>query len=394
MGLLDVLLKRKPKKELGAQFKVISGYSPAFTTYQGGLYEMANVRAAIDTFASNCAKLKAEVRGPKQTELAAILQTRPNPVMDGFKFLYRIATILMVDNNVIIVPLYDYRGRINGFFPMRTQSCEIVESQGILYLRYRFSNGQCAVIELDRIGLMTRLQYKDDVFGESNTAIDPILQVVHAQQEGMISGLKNSARIRYIAKIGNVLSPELIRKERENWAEENLSRANQSGLIVFDNKFTSLEQVKNDQWVIDAEQQKLIDDSINTYFGTNMKILQSNYTDEEFAAYYASRIEPFAIQLSLVLTNMVFSWADIKAGCEIVLTPKRFDQMRNDTKLQMSTQLFDRGVFSINDVMDMYNLPHVENGDKRYIRKEYTEISMLDDINRLAIKSGEESGND
>jgi hypothetical protein len=33
--------------------------------------------------------------------------------------------------------------------------------------------------------------------------------------------------------------------------------------------------------------------------------------------------------------------------------------------------------------MDIWNLPHVEGGDKRYIRKEYTEISQLDQVTEL-----------
>jgi hypothetical protein len=57
--------------------------------------------------------------------------------------------------------------------------------------------------------------------------------------------------------------------------------------------------------------------------------------------------------------------------------------MTNTDKLQVSSQMFDRGVLSLNDIMDIWNLPHVEDGDKRYIRKEYTEISQLDEVARL-----------
>jgi esterase/lipase len=37
-------------------------------------------------------------------------------------------------------------------------------------------------------------------------------------------------------------------------------------------------------------------------------------------------------------------------------------------------------VLSLNDIMDIWQLPHVPDGDKRYIRKEYTEISQLDQV--------------
>jgi hypothetical protein len=57
--------------------------------------------------------------------------------------------------------------------------------------------------------------------------------------------------------------------------------------------------------------------------------------------------------------------------------------MTNADKLQVSSQLFDRGILSTNMVMDIWQLPHVEGGDKRYIRKEYTEISQLDQVAQL-----------
>ena len=40
-------------------------------------------------------------------------------------------------------------------------------------------------------------------------------------------------------------------------------------------------------------------------------------------------------------------------------------------------RLFDRALLNRNGVMDIWNMPHVENGDKYYIRKEYTEVSEL-----------------
>ena len=45
--------------------------------------------------------------------------------------------------------------------------------------------------------------------------------------------------------------------------------------------------------------------------------------------------------------------------------------MSNQDKVDVSSQLLDRGVFSINEVREMWNLPLIENGDNRVIRGEY-----------------------
>ena len=62
-----------------------------------------------------------------------------------------------------------------------------------------------------------------------------------------------------------------------------------------------------------------------------------------------------------------------------MLTANRLQYASNKTKLQVSSQLFDRGILTTNQVMDIWNMSHVEDGDKRYIRREYAEINKLDD---------------
>src|SRR5699024_1509106 len=89
-------------------------------------------------------------------------------------------------------------------------------------------------------------------------------------------------------------------------------------------------------------------------------------------------IEPFAIQLGLVMTNMTFTDKEIAHGNQIMWTANRLQYASNKTKLEMSTQLLDRGVLTINQVNEIWNLPPVEDGDKRFIRREYVDVENLD----------------
>jgi hypothetical protein len=45
--------------------------------------------------------------------------------------------------------------------------------------------------------------------------------------------------------------------------------------------------------------------------------------------------------------------------------------MSNKDKLDVSNGLLDRGIMSINNVREIWNLPPVEGGDVRIIRGEY-----------------------
>ena len=150
---------------------------------------------------------------------------------------------------------------------------------------------------------------------------------------------------------------------------------------MVDSKYADVQRIDSKPYLIDHEQMKLIQTNVYNYFGVNEKILQNSYTEDEWNAFYEGKIEPFAIQLSLVLTNMLFSEREKSTGNLVILSSNRLQYMSNQSKLNVSTQLFDRGILTTNQIMDIWNLPHVEDGDKRYIRKEYTEVSQLDKEN-------------
>ena len=83
------------------------------------------------------------------------------------------------------------------------------------------------------------------------------------------------------------------------------------------------------------------------------------------------------------MTVMTYSQNELTRKNSIAWTSNRLQYMSNTDKLNVSSQMFDRGVLSLNDIMDIWQLPHVPDGDKRYIRKEYTEISQLDQVTQL-----------
>lgn len=377
MKFLDYLFHGKQMRVIDSYFKMLNGYSPTFTSFNGGVYEMDLTRVAINSFATHCSKLKPEITGSAYKHLERVLQFKPNYFMDTTKFIKRLATILAVEHTAFIVPIEDKYGNLCGWYPLRAQCCEVVEAAGRVYLRYLFANGEHGAIEFEKVGIMTDFEYNDDLFGEPNDTLKPTMQLIHTQNEGIVNAVKNSASIRFLAKVANMLKPEDIKKERERFTEENLSADNKSGMIIYDNKFSELKQIESKPYTPNALQMQQIQDSVCTHFGTNMDILQNKFNEETWNAYYEGKIEPFAIQLSLVMSNMTFTQRELAHGNAITFSANRLQYASNATKLQVSTQLFDRALLNRNGVMDIWNMAHVEDGDKYYIRKEYTEVSEL-----------------
>jgi len=292
------------------------------------------------------------------------------------------------------VPIYDEEFKtISGYYPILPQRTELVSVNNEPWLRYTFSSGEHAAIELSKVGILTQYQYEKDFSGDGNKALMPTLNLLELQKQGMEEGIKQSAMIRFMAKIGTTLRPEDILKERERFSKDNLSNDNSSGVMMFDAKYSDVKQIDSKPFIVDADQMKIIQNNVFNYFGTNEKILQNSFSETEFDAYYEGKLEPFALQLSLVMTNMTFTEKEIAFGNQIFFSANRMQYASNATKLQVSTQLFDRGLLTNNQIMDIWNLPNVEDGDKRYIRREYVETSNLDkDISGGAEHEPEETG--
>lgn len=395
IGLFSkIFSKQAQNKAVDGYFKTLSSYTPSFTDYNGGIYEMELTRAAIHSFATHCSKLKPVMTGTAHKKLEKKLQFNPNPFMDTTKFLYRLATILSVNTTAFIVPIYDEEFKtISGYYPILPQRTELVSVNNEPWLRYTFSSGEHAAIELSKVGILTQYQYEKDFSGDGNKALMPTLNLLELQKQGMEEGIKQSAMIRFMAKIGTTLRPEDILKERERFSKDNLSNDNSSGVMMFDAKYSDVKQIDSKPFIVDADQMKIIQNNVFNYFGTNEKILQNSFSETEFDAYYEGKLEPFALQLSLVMTNMTFTEKEIAFGNQIFFSANRMQYASNATKLQVSTQLFDRGLLTNNQIMDIWNLPNVEDGDKRYIRREYVETSNLDkDISDGAEHEPEETG--
>ena len=375
MGFFDLFFKKAPKpkeSQYEGKFKMLSGYEPTFTSWRGGLYENELIRSAINARATHISKLKFEIKGSAKPALQNKLLKGPNEFQTWSQFLYRVSTILDVHNTAFIVPIFDKYGEISGVFCPLPASCEIAQYNDKPWLRYEFTFGQKAAIELENTGILTKFQYKSDVFGESNAALDPTMELIHIQNQGIEEGVKSAATYRFYAQVNNFSKANDLAEERKRFSEENFSKdAQGGGLLLFPNTYTNINQVKSEPFVVQADEMKLIEKNVYQYFMVNEDVLQNKAYGDAWSAFYEGAIEPFAIQFSDVMTRMLFTFREQGAGNMIMLTANRLQYMTNKDKLDVSSQLLDRGILSINDCREIWNLPPVDGGDVRIIRGEY-----------------------
>lgn len=376
MGLFDLIFGNRPKEKgkYEGTFKMLNGYTPHFTTFNGSIYESQLIRSAINARATHIAKLKVEIGGSARPALRNKLQHAPNQFQTWYQFMYRLSTILDIHNTAFICPVYDDFGQVSGIICPLPQRCEVISYNNVPYLRYEFSNGQRAAIELDYCGVMTKFQYRDDLFGESNVALFPTIDLIDIQNQGIKEGVKSAATYRFYAQVNNFTKADDLAKERKRFTEENFSKdAEGGGLLLFPNTYSNINQVKADPWVVDAEEENIIKSNVFDYFNVNEAMLQSKAYGDDWTAVYEGICEPFAIQFSEVVTKMLFTFREQTQGNIVIASANRLQYMSNKEKLNMSTQLADRGILNRDDVREIWNLPPLPNGEGQeyIIRGEY-----------------------
>lgn len=380
MGLLDKIFGGKAAEPdalaAAPYFQTFSTYSPVFTTYNGGIYELELTRAAIHSFATGCSKLKPEISGTAEPRIARAFTTSPNDYMTWPRFLYRTATILECDATVAIVPSFDRRGEVTGIWPLKFEFGEIVEYRGEPWVRFHFATGETSAIELENVCFVSKYQYEDDFFGSSNV-LDATMSLIDAQNKAQAEAIKSGASLKFIAALQGQVREEDIESKRKRFSDRNLSEDNTSGIMLYDATFQNVEQIKPYSYTISAEEMNRIKESVYTYFGTNEDVLQNHYQEEHWNAYYEGKIEPFAIQLGEGLSHMLYTPRQ-RARNSVSFSSNRLQYATSASKRNMIRDMLDRGVMSINEARAVLQMPPVEDGDRRVIRGEYVDASMLD----------------
>ena len=382
MSLFSDIFRPKQKDETNAVhsqiFKTLTAYRPAFHNWQGSIYESELIRAAINARARHISKLKFESQGAAKIGLQAKLKQNPNQWQTWPQFLARTSTILDIHNTAFIVPVKDKSLTTTGYYSVLPNKCELVEYDNEIWLRYEFNTHEVGAVRLYECAVLTQHQYKRDFFGETNEALTPTLKMIDLNKQGIEEAIRNGATFRFWAKMNNFTKADDLKKEASRFGELSFS-GDSDGMLLFPNTYTDIHQYDQKPYTVDSDQIDQINKSVYNYFGVNEDVLQNKAYGDSWSAFYEGAIEPFAIALSDALTNAMFTERERATGNRVMFTANRLQYMSNADKLAVAAQLTDRGIFSINEAREVFNLPPVENGDTRTIRGEYKNVNDLEE---------------
>ena len=163
---------------------------------------------------------------------------------------------------------------------------------------------------------------------------------------------------------------EDIAKERQRVKDANL-KDKDGFLLLFSNLIGEPKQINYTPFTLDEKQLALIDSNIEKYFGVSTEAIKNELTGDKAAAFYEGAIETFAVQASEVVTNMLFTPIEQSTGNGFYLNANRVQFMTNSEKLSISSTMADRGLMTVNEIREIWNLPPIEGGDRLVARGEY-----------------------
>lgn len=386
MGLFEKIFGKKDQGR-GTEYKALTAYNPLFTDFDGQLYEMEMVRAAIHAKANVASKLKIEFKGHGAQYLSKRLE-QPNELQTWPQFLYRLKTIYEVDNSAFIVPVFDEYGRVTELFPILPGRCRPVQVGGNPWLAFEFREGNAVQLPIWQVGVMTKHQYKNDFFGESNESLNPTMDLISIQEQGIKEGVKNAATFRFMARYNNLAFEEDLQKEQDRF---NKLAGKKGGMaLLFPKTYEDLKQIDSKPFVADNETMKTIRDRVNSYFGTNDEILMNKAYGDAWTAFYEGDTEPWAIQLSDVMLRLLKNLGELSGpDAKVIVNANRMVYMATKERRNISTELADRGILNRDEVREIWNLPPLPNGEGQeyIIRGEYMNANEK-------IKEGSKKNND
>lgn len=363
-------------------FEMLSGGFKSLSSFTGGPYSSDIYRSAVDAVARHIAKLSGKhvvdnaKDESKNSKLNRILQDRPNPYMSGYDFLYKIATQYFLYNNAFILVQKDARGNLSGLYPITPNSVEfVVDGAGEVYIKCLFKDGNIVHFHIDEIAILRRHFNSSELLGDSNDPIMSALELAYTQNEGMQEAIKNSAQIRGIVKYNQALSPSKLQEAKDEFTKNYLSMSNNGGVIPLDSTLDyqplNVSDVQIDTSQVDAVKQKIYD-----YLGINENIVTGNYNEDQWQAFFESIVEPFAIQISSELTEKIFSEREKAFANRIIFESSKLQYASNKSKTNVIKELLPLGVLTINQALDLLNLPRVEDGDERIQSLNYIEKTL------------------
>lgn len=374
MGFIDKIkniILQKTQVVSGCQ--LIQDKGNSFYSWNGKIYQSDILRSCITPRATAIGKLVAKhIRNNSQEGIVInpepyirFLLEEPNPYMTGQMLLEKMINQLELNNNAFALINRDEFGYPCEIYPIPATSADaIYDKNGVLYLRFTLRNMKIVTFAYSDVIHLRQDFNENDIFGTSRAeALTPLMEIVTTTDQGIVKAIRNSSAIKWLLLFKQSLRPEDLKKATKEFVDNYLSIDSETGGAAAADAKYDAKQVEPKDYVPNATQMDKTLQRIYSLLGTNEKIIQSKFTEDEWISYFEAKIEPIAIQLSNEYTRKIFSRRERGFGNKIIFEAANLQYASMNTKLQL-VQMVDRGALTPNEWREVFNLAPIKGGDE------------------------------
>lgn len=367
--------------------QLINSFNSLITNYNSEIYNDLTVRSCVDTIARHVSKLKPvhiikdeDGRHLQSTTINSLLNSRPNIYMSTADFLYKVTSQLLYYGNAFIFLQKDTQNNIIGFYPINFATCELKEVNNALYLKFNFYTGKTiAVPYTDIIHIRRNFSSHDFLGQDAYQPLQETLSNLFKARRSISNKVENSGKISGVLKIKGNVGQENWITQAKTFAKNFMSFSNDTGGIAAVDSSTDFVPITNKVESAEDTQLKYLQSEVYSYFGLTEAIVSGNYTETEWQAFYESIIESIKIQLSQEFTAKVFTDQERKYGNLIDFNSNRLTYASTANKVSMVKELGALGLLTTNEARELFDLPPVEDGDKRLVSLNYINAAKADE---------------
>ncbi len=355
---------KKQQKSEHTKLQMLNGFTPVFTNLDR-YTDSSIVKTCVNTIATHVSKFEMVHRRYVDDNILTIngdinylLQHRPNPINSPSQFLYKIAAMWSMYNNAFVYIHKDKQGYIKGFYPITASQYELLEDKsGTIYLKFIFSaNNQTYELPYNELIHIRRMYNKHEIFGDNNDVLKTAVNTANTALQGIDNAIKSTAGLKGIIKFSqNILKESDMKKFKDKFVEDYLSIENESGVAVLDGK-ADYTPIKSDPVTLTNTQLQFLKENIYEYFNINENIINANYTDTQWSAFFESVLEPLAIQMEQEFTAKIFSDASIREGHRIIFKVERLKYNKTTTKVSLIQSLAQLGLLTVDECRAILDL--------------------------------------
>lgn len=396
MAFKNIFKNHKDKKMMKEYAKMLNGSTPVFSNFGNDIYASDVVNSCIRSIATEMSKLSPKhIRTTNDTQVNVnssinrLLKFSPNEFMTTKDFLEKCTWLYEKNYNCFIYPKYELRdvagGTIRnyiGFYPLNPTNADFLEDDsGKIYIKFYFGVGESYTLPYSDI-IHWRKDFSDnDIMGgdvngnPKNQDLLKVLKVNNTITEGLDKAVKSSLSVRGLLKIQTLIDDEKQDKERKEFERKLMS--SDSGILPIDLKNEYI-PLNINPTIIDKNTLEFVERKILNHYGVSLPIVNGNFTDEEYQAFYEKKLEPNIIALGQAFSKTLFTDRELDHGNEVIFYGQKLLFTNTKNKIAVADILGNRGALTDNQLLEIFGYPPFEGGDTRHMSLNFINRDIAD----------------